>query len=165
MQALPAIIIWELWKQRNNYKYGDTVTVSRVIYQVSSTLQSLVRYKKLGLHHVPHKWPELIDMMEKHTPKLRVTKVMWECPSPRWAKINTDGACRGNPDRRSIRFVLRNEDGDVIFVCGKEIQEGKNSKAEVKAMLEALRYCIEHDYMLIDLHTDSMMLKKVITGE
>nr|XP_016439059.1 PREDICTED: 14.7 kDa ribonuclease H-like protein [Nicotiana tabacum] len=103
--------------------------------------------------------------MEKYTPNLKVTKVMWECPSPGWVKVNIDGASRGNPGRSSIEFVLRNEDGDIIYACGKEIQEGTNYEAEARAMLEALRYCIKHDYVLIDLHTDSMMLKKVVSRE
>lgn len=55
MQALPACIVSELWKRRNNMKYGESVSVSRVIYQVSTTLQSLVRVRKPGIVHVPHK--------------------------------------------------------------------------------------------------------------
>ncbi|XP_070010520.1 uncharacterized protein [Nicotiana sylvestris] len=38
LQALPACIVWELWKRRNSLKYEEAVSVSRVIYQVSSTL-------------------------------------------------------------------------------------------------------------------------------
>ncbi|XP_070007918.1 uncharacterized protein [Nicotiana sylvestris] len=38
LQALPACIVWELWKRRNSLKYGEAVLVSRVIYQVSFTL-------------------------------------------------------------------------------------------------------------------------------
>nr|XP_033509856.1 uncharacterized protein LOC117274635 [Nicotiana tomentosiformis] len=33
MQALPSCIVWELWKRRNSLKYGEAVSVSRVIYQ------------------------------------------------------------------------------------------------------------------------------------
>lgn len=47
--ALPSIIVWELCKRRNSYKHGDVVTVSRVIYQISSTLQQLVRLRKPSL--------------------------------------------------------------------------------------------------------------------
>lgn len=37
--------------------------------------------------------------------------------------------------------------------------------AEEIAMLEALRFCVDNEYVLIDLHTDSMVLKKVIAEE
>ncbi|XP_070002841.1 uncharacterized protein LOC142165887 [Nicotiana tabacum] len=80
MQALPSCIVWELWKRGNSMKYGDVVTTSRVIYQVSSNLQALVKVRKPGIDMVPHKWEDLIAMMENFTPKLKVTKVMWEPP-------------------------------------------------------------------------------------
>ncbi|XP_070029442.1 uncharacterized protein [Nicotiana sylvestris] len=81
MQALPSCIFWELWKRRNSMKYGDDVTTSRVIYQVSSNMQALVKVRKPGMDMVPHKWQDLLAMMENFTPKLKVTKVMWEFPS------------------------------------------------------------------------------------
>ncbi|XP_075096138.1 uncharacterized protein LOC142174244 [Nicotiana tabacum] len=76
MQALPSCVVWELWKRRNSMKYGDVVTTSRVIYQVSSILQALVKVRKPGMDMVPHKWQDLLAMMENFTPKLKVTKVM-----------------------------------------------------------------------------------------
>ncbi|XP_075097807.1 uncharacterized protein LOC142175134 [Nicotiana tabacum] len=90
MQALPSCVVWELWKRRDSMKYGDAVTTSRVIYQVSSNLQALVKVRKPGMDMVPHKWQDLLAMMENFTPKLKVTKVMWEFPSAGWLKVNTD---------------------------------------------------------------------------
>lgn len=98
-------------------------------------------------------------------PKLKYTKVMWDCPSPGWIKVNTDGASRGNPGRSAIGYVLRNEEGDLTYGYGREVQEGTNSEAEAQAILEAMRFCIDNDYILIELHTDSMMLKNVLHGE
>lgn len=45
-QALPSIILWELWKRRNCQKHGEMVTISRIIYQISTSLQSLVKIRK-----------------------------------------------------------------------------------------------------------------------
>ncbi|XP_070010689.1 uncharacterized protein [Nicotiana sylvestris] len=153
----------ELWKRRNIYKHGDSITVNRVIYQISFTLQSLIKYRKPGLQQVPHKWPEQIELLEKYTPMLHITKVIWEYPSPRWVKINTYGASRGNPRRSAIGFVLRNEKGDVLYAHGT--QEGTNTEAEARAILEAMRYYVEHDYILIELHTDSILIKNTVNGE
>lgn len=55
LQALPCIIVLGLWKRRNSYKHEDVVSISRVIYQVSSTIQSLVTFGKPGFQHVPHR--------------------------------------------------------------------------------------------------------------
>lgn len=68
-------------------------------------------------------------MMEKYTPKLKFNKVLWELPMQGWTKINIDGASRGNPGRSAIGYCLRNEQGDLLYVCGKEIQEVKNTQA------------------------------------
>ncbi|XP_075087570.1 uncharacterized protein LOC142169586 [Nicotiana tabacum] len=72
---------------------------------------------------------------------------------------------QGNPGSCAIGFVLRNKEGDIIYACGKYIPEGTNTKAEAKAMVKALRYCVECNFVLIDLHTDSMILKKAVEGE
>nr|XP_016475204.1 PREDICTED: uncharacterized protein LOC107796895 [Nicotiana tabacum] len=142
LQALPTCIVWELWKRRNSLKYGDAVSVSRVIYLVSSTLQALVQLKKPGLH-VPHKWLDLLTMMEQYTPRLKYDKVLWEFPSRGWIKVNTDGACRGNPE-------------------GREISEGTNNESEAVAIVEALKMCKIFNFGRIWLQTGSMLLKNII---
>lgn len=60
--------------------------------------------------------------------------------------------------------MLRNEEGDVVYACGKEINEGTNTEAEATAILEAFTYCLDHHYYLIILHTYSMLLKNVLDG-
>ncbi|XP_019252907.1 PREDICTED: uncharacterized protein LOC109231725 [Nicotiana attenuata] len=164
MQALPSVILWELWKRRNSYKYGYSVTINRVVYQISTTMQSLIKLRKPAMQNVPNRWPDMLKMMEQYTPILKYSKVLWELPQQGWIKVNTDGASRGNPGRSSIGFALRNEEGDLVYACGKEVNEGSNTSAEAMAIYEALKFCIDNDYVLIELHTDSMMLKNVITG-
>ncbi|XP_070017599.1 uncharacterized protein [Nicotiana sylvestris] len=164
MQELPSCVVWELWKRRNSMKYGEAVTTSRMIYQVSTNLQASVKVRKPGMDMVPHKWQDLLAMMKNFTPKLKVTKVMWEFPSAGWLKVNTDGASRGNPGRSSIGFCIRNENGDIIKSVGKEIEEITNTVAEAKAMVEALRFCRFHQYSHVWLQTDSMLLKKIMDG-
>ncbi|XP_075099099.1 uncharacterized protein LOC142175984 [Nicotiana tabacum] len=163
-QALPCIIVGELWKRRNSYKHGEVVSINRVVYQVSITLQSLIKVRKPSMLNVPPRWPDMLQIMENYTPSLKVDKVIWELPSSGWIKINADGAARGNPGRSSYGFCIRYEYGEVIYARGKEIQEGTNTVAEVVTIQEALRYCINPDLTNIWIQTDSMMLKRVITG-
>nr|XP_016484349.1 PREDICTED: uncharacterized protein LOC107804913 [Nicotiana tabacum] len=160
LQALPACIVWELWKRRKSLKYGEVLLVSRVIFQVSSTLQYLVQLKKPGLH-VPHKWLDLLTMMEHYIPRLKYDKVLWEYPSRGWIKVNTDGACRGNPGRSSIGFCIKDEAGDLIYAEGREIFEGTNNESEAVAIVEALKMCKNLNYYQIWLQTDSMLLKNI----
>ncbi|XP_070022541.1 uncharacterized protein [Nicotiana sylvestris] len=120
--------------------------------------------EKAGMDMVPHKWQDLLAMMENFTPKLKVTKVMWEFPSAGWLKVNTDGASRGNPGRSSIGFCIRNENGDIVKSVGKEIEETTNTVAETKALVEALRFYRFQQYSHVWLQTDSMLLKKIMDG-
>ncbi|XP_075083401.1 uncharacterized protein LOC142167142 [Nicotiana tabacum] len=116
------------------------------------------------MQNVPHKWPDLIQNLEQYTPVLKVTKVFWEFPFEGWIKVNTDGASRGNHGRRSISFVLRDEDGDVIYALGREVPPATNNEAEALAILEALRYCVDHRFTQFWLQTDSMIMKNVLNG-
>lgn len=77
-------------------------------------------------------------------------------------KINIDGASRGNLGRSSIGFCIRDEGGDVIYACGREIREITNTVAKTMAILEALRYASQHKFNYIWLQTDSMLLNNVI---
>lgn len=112
-----------------------------MIYQVSSTLQALVKVRKSSLQNVPHKLPDLLHTLEIYTSQLKVTLVFWDLPTQGRIKVNTDEASRGKPSRSSIWFVLRDKEGDVRFALGKEIQEVTNM--EVVTILEALRYCVQ----------------------
>ncbi|XP_075083560.1 uncharacterized protein LOC142167295 [Nicotiana tabacum] len=85
--------------------------------------------------------------------------------APSCGEVLDSTTLRDNPGRSSFGYVLGNEEGNVVYACGKEIPEGTNIEVGVRAILEALKYCVEHDYILIDLHTDSMLVKNVIQGE
>lgn len=56
-----------------------------------------------------------------------------------------------NPGRSSIGFVLRDEEGDAHYTRGKEIHETINNEAEALAILEALIFCVEHQYVQVML--------------
>lgn len=53
----------------------------------------------------------------------------------------------------------------MVYARGKEIPEGSNIFDEARDIYEALKFCLENDNELVELHTDSMLLKNTITGE
>lgn len=103
-------------------------------------------------------------MMEHYTPKLKVTKVIWELPEHDCVKINTDGASRGNPGRSSIGFAIRDSEGDMRYAREKEIQEVTNIEAEANVILEAVKHCVQYGYFNILIQTDSLLMKNVVDG-
>ncbi|KAK4735964.1 hypothetical protein R3W88_010225 [Solanum pinnatisectum] len=63
-------------------------------------------------------------------------------PREGWVTCNTDGASKGNPSQSAYGFCIRNRGGDLIYAEAQSIGEATNMEAEVRAVWEALKYCI-----------------------
>lgn len=113
---------------------------------------------------MPHRWQDLLSLLENYTPRLKFEKVIWEFSLEGWIKVNTDGTSRGNPGRNAIGFCLRDKAGDLRYAIGREITEGSNNETEVVATVEALRLCRALNYTQIWIQTDSVLLKNIIDG-
>ncbi|XP_060195488.1 uncharacterized protein LOC132624780 [Lycium barbarum] len=163
--AIPSIIMWELWKKRNGDKHGNKVSTSRVICQASTKIQQLVKLRKPGIRSVPHRWLEMLKILENFVPKLQITKVMWTLPAVGIWKCNTDGATRGNPGRSAYAFCVRNSDGDLVYARAKEMEETTNTVSEAMALLGAARYCLANHVYSFILETDSLLMKKIMDRE
>ncbi|XP_070036867.1 uncharacterized protein LOC142166468 [Nicotiana tabacum] len=85
-----------------------------------------------------------------------IYQVLWEFPTADRIKVNTDGASRGNLGRSAIGFVMRNEEGDVIYACDcmivKNAMEGEWSAPwsvareveEIKQLMSSCNVTINH---------------------
>ena len=65
--------------------------------------------------------------------------VLWSPPPLGMLKFNVGGAARGKPGLASIRGVLHNDKGEVLFMFFKHVGVCEPTLAEVLAILEALR--------------------------
>jgi len=74
--------------------------------------------------------------------------------------VYTDGACPGNPGPMGIGFILR-YNGHEIKV-GRYIGEGTNNRAEILAVIEALKSIKRRDVHVV-LHTDSQLVYGYLT--
>uniref|UniRef100_A0A1U7VHC3 Uncharacterized protein LOC104213858 n=1 Tax=Nicotiana sylvestris TaxID=4096 RepID=A0A1U7VHC3_NICSY len=123
-----ALFMWKVWKAK--LPLDDFLK------------RALVKVIKPGMDMLPHKWQDLLVMMENFTPKLKVTKVMWEFPSAGWLKVNTDGASRGNPGRSSIgaitsilSYAFRKPMGnDLGMSCFPSRQKERQRQARLEQM-------------------------------
>lgn len=76
-------------------------------------------------------------------------------------KRRRDRACRGN-GRASYAFCIRDEIGDLLYAQAEEIHDATNNVAEVKAILEALRYIVRSKLPPCVIETDSLLMKRVL---
>lgn len=58
--------------------------------------------------------------------------------------INTDGASRGNPGEAAYGIVIRKREGEILHQEGKRLGINTNNYAEYTAILEAIRYVVDH---------------------
>ncbi|XP_060202654.1 uncharacterized protein LOC132631071 [Lycium barbarum] len=131
------IHLHQLWKKRNGDKHRDKVSTSRVIYQASTDIQQLVRSRKPGIKNIPHRWHDILKMLEQFVPKLQVTKVMWKFPPG----------------------------GDLIYAEARRMGECTNTESEAKALLQAARYCLSKHVYSFYMETDSLLLKNILDRE
>ncbi|XP_019241256.1 PREDICTED: uncharacterized protein LOC109221250 [Nicotiana attenuata] len=164
-QAVPAVILWELWKRRNTMKHGGAVSYSRVIHEVNKILYYLAKVRYPWLSNIPLMWPHMIKFFENYKPFVITKKVTWQLPYEGWYKCNTDGASRGNPGPSSYGFCVRNHEGDLVYAKAKEIGMATNIVAEAKAIVEGLAFCVERQLHPLIMETDFLVLRKIIDGE
>lgn len=116
-RVLPSFIIWELWRRRNKMKHeGKRISVARITHNVTRSLFVMLQIRKLNMTRSSD-WPGMIREMETYCPKMKVKKVLWEFPPEGWVKYNTDGTSRGNPGLNSYALCLRDDRGDIHYLC------------------------------------------------
>ncbi|WMV18240.1 hypothetical protein MTR67_011625 [Solanum verrucosum] len=74
-------------------------------------------------------------------------------------------AVRGNPSASSISFVVRDEEGELIYARAKGIGIATNMEAEALALLEAVWYCQQKDLKEPIIETDSLVLKRMVDNQ
>ncbi|XP_059290521.1 uncharacterized protein LOC132044056 [Lycium ferocissimum] len=163
-KAVPAIILWEIWKRRNTLRHEGKMTTTKLIYQVMHTLIMFMKVRRRNFKYAPYKWSSVVEALNRYSQPIKVSIVIWKFPDRGWIKVNTDGASRGNPGRSSWGFCVRDENGDVIQAQAKEMEDhmSTNTQAETMAILQALRYLDDNQADRIVIETDSLILKNII---
>ncbi|KAK4737233.1 hypothetical protein R3W88_000930 [Solanum pinnatisectum] len=103
--------------------------------QVQEEVRKLIKLKYPWIHIRKETWPQIITKLKEYKPKIHHHYVQWKKPGRNKVKCNTDGAARGNLGASSISFVVRDEEGDLIYARAKGIGIATNMKAEALALL------------------------------
>lgn len=151
IQALPIIIVWNLWKNRCSAKYaGKSSSTSRVkflifkdIYHLLSTTYPYIQW--------PSNWKDLFNMIENCNHELKTTKVSWIKPPADYLKLNTDGSALGNPGKIGGGGILRNNQGTLIYAFTVPLGVGTNNQAELQAALFGITWCVQQGHRKIIL--------------
>ncbi|KAK4721618.1 hypothetical protein R3W88_011851 [Solanum pinnatisectum] len=121
LKAIPAIIMWALWKRRNTRRHGKDHSFNWMNHHCQETIHQLIRVKFPWPKKVPYQWMEIVDMLQRYKPTLHYHIVNWKLPEEGRIKCNTDGASKGNPGHSAYEFCMRNNNGDLVYAEGGDI--------------------------------------------
>nr|XP_009766397.1 PREDICTED: uncharacterized protein LOC104217776 [Nicotiana sylvestris] len=155
-QALPCVVVWELWKRRNKRRYGGNISLNRLISQVSATLHNLLVYKFPKMKRLSSNWPELVSELESYIRRLYYRRLCWEFPSGQWIKCNKDGASRGNPGKSGAAVVFRDAAGDFLCAATQFFAVQTN-------MFKLI--CVHKGFTNVVIETDSTIARLIIIQE
>ncbi|XP_060170720.1 uncharacterized protein LOC132601662 [Lycium barbarum] len=163
-KAVPAFIVWQIWKWRNNRLYGGNTNLNRVLYDINLNIYMLCNVQFPGLN-IPSRWHQIVQFFEGYKPTVICRIIKWMRPALGFYKCNTDGAAKGNQGPSSAAFCIRNEEGDLVYAAAKSLTDGTNIVAEAEAIRMGLRYCVEKQRFPLLIETDSMTMKKILNAE
>ncbi|KAH0712321.1 hypothetical protein KY289_008280 [Solanum tuberosum] len=95
LRAIPALILWSLWKRRNHIKHGGQIKQEELIKQVTKNIQILTMGRNTNLNFSGKTTAEIVNI-GSYKPKIYYHIVQWKPPMMDQLKCNTDGASKGN---------------------------------------------------------------------
>ncbi|KAH0779037.1 hypothetical protein KY290_005464 [Solanum tuberosum] len=66
MKAIPAIVMWELWKRMNAKRHDKEISFNKMYSQCQLTVHQLIRAKYPWLRNVPYHWAGMIDLLQNY---------------------------------------------------------------------------------------------------
>ncbi|KAH0696111.1 hypothetical protein KY285_012930 [Solanum tuberosum] len=108
LKAVPAVLMWELWKRRNARRHGNEYSYNWMIHQCQMTIHQIIRVKFPWIKEVPYQWEGMAALLQTYKPTLHYHVVNWKSSELGWIKCNTDGVSKGNPGQSSYGFCIRN---------------------------------------------------------
>ncbi|KAH0778130.1 hypothetical protein KY290_004557 [Solanum tuberosum] len=161
-KVIPALITWTLWKRRNSRKYGGDISLQSMISQVLQNVQFILKKKFPWIEMRGQNWEEMIRRLNANKSRLYHCIVRWDAPHEDVIKCNTDGASKGNLGISAYGYCLRNSNDDLIHAAAENIGITTNVEAEMRVILEAIRYCVNKKMRKIILESDSLLMVKII---
>ncbi len=80
-------------------------------------------------------------------------------------RINSDGACRGNPGPAAIGATLKDEQGQLVATVSRAIGRATNNQAEYRALIAALEKAAELDAQRVDVRLDAELIVRQLQGK
>ncbi|XP_073138423.1 uncharacterized protein [Henckelia pumila] len=158
------LIIWFLWKARNDHKHrGVHIQSARIIVLIHEFILSIGRAGVLRAGH----WKGCVDVAismgleSRLTRTIQVWVIWWLRPNFGHFKLNSDGCSKGGGES-GIGGIIKDHLGNPILSYHDSIGVGTNTRAELCAILKGLQLCKLYNLFPLWLEVDSMVALSII---
>ena len=78
--------------------------------------------------------------------------------------IYSDWGSQENLGVSALKFCIRSDQGDLVYVESYIIGELSATEAEIRAVKEVSNYCVQKGCLPLTVETDSLIAKKILDG-
>jgi ribonuclease HI len=165
------MIIWEIWKERNRRIFRNE---SRPEGKLKETIISLIRETvqsrncQTGRAQLTDQDSQILEdfhLKDGHNrsqvrrlPQLPVGERNWKPPPAGSLKLNFDGASKGNPGMTGMGGVIRDSDGNIIWLYAGSLGNSTNNAAEFRALETGLEILSRERMTNTIVEGDSMLV-------
>lgn len=157
---IPCLITWCLWKRRCKVRMEGKQENANQVWQavrvwINLLGNKIVSVPKLFVHD--RKILEEFRLKCPSTCKRPEKIVTRSRPPTGWMKINCDGSC-GNPRTWGGGSIIQDSNGVVLGAFSTHYGYGTNNGAELKAILEGIRWCKRLQVVNVFIESDSQIV-------
>jgi ribonuclease HI len=87
----------------------------------------------------------------------------WTPPPTGFIKINFDGASKGNPGPAGFGAILRNSNGEILYLVAGFMGENTNNVTELTGLLRGLQEATDNHFNKVIMEGDSQIIIQLIT--
>lgn len=164
-RVVPKIIILCLWKRMNKIKHWKMRSFMGLIWQVKYLIRKLIKFLYPWMKVGKESWPNIVNILTLYKSRLHYLSVTWSFLGKNKMKCNTNGACKGNHSLEALAFCIRDENREMVYAKAKGVVEKTNIEVEAISIREATTFSHIHNYMGINIETDSLIMVKVINRQ
>lgn len=156
----PSLVLWHLWKYRNHALFeGSILTASSIAASVQSDLHCIL----LTANFIGIKATAGAFSSYGKRKVISIQAVHWDRPSCGLVKLNTDGACKGNPGPSGGGGMTRGSNGEFIFAFANYYGDGTNTMADLRALFHGVHWIHSNGYRGALVEIDSKMIFYCLT--
>lgn len=160
---VPAMVAWNIWKARNNYIFDAVRPDPRImIVQSFRDITEILTAKppivsaSADVHWFLTTFGIRPVLRQKRPPQV----LTWPLSGEGEVILHTDGSV--SPEGSGWAYVLRRRCGEFIYASSGNINTCSSLEAEVRAMLEGLRYCQTHGYRGLVARSDCLLMLQLL---